>query len=72
MTLPPNPYNDHAWIAGDPQIGQGTWIGAFTVLDGSGGLTIGCCFNITSTTQIYTHMASRTLKEVHKKFHPRG
>lgn len=25
-----------------------------------------------STTQIYTHMASRTLKEVHKKFHPRG
>lgn len=25
-----------------------------------------------STTQIYTHLASRTLKEVHKKFHPRG
>lgn len=25
-----------------------------------------------STTQIYTHMASKTLKEVHKKFHPRG
>lgn len=25
-----------------------------------------------STTQIYTHMASRTLREVHKKFHPRG
>ena len=25
-----------------------------------------------STTQVYTHLASRTLKEVHKKFHPRG
>lgn len=25
-----------------------------------------------STTQIYTHMANRKLKEVHKKFHPRG
>ncbi|TGM70700.1 site-specific tyrosine recombinase XerD [Leptospira levettii] len=25
-----------------------------------------------STTQIYTHMANKTLKEVHKKFHPRG
>lgn len=25
-----------------------------------------------ATTQIYTHMANKTLKEVHKKFHPRG
>ncbi len=25
-----------------------------------------------STTQVYTHLASRTLKEVHRKFHPRG
>ena len=25
-----------------------------------------------NTTQIYTHMASKTLKAVHKKFHPRG
>ena len=25
-----------------------------------------------STTQVYTHLASRTLKEVHKKYHPRG
>lgn len=25
-----------------------------------------------STTQVYTHMVSRTLKEVHKKYHPRG
>lgn len=25
-----------------------------------------------STTQVYTHLASKTLKEVHKKYHPRG
>lgn len=25
-----------------------------------------------STTQVYAHLASKTLKEVHKKFHPRG
>lgn len=59
MTLPPNPYNDHAWIAGDPQIGEGTWIGAFTVLDGSGGLTIGRGCDISSGAQIYTHSSAR-------------
>lgn len=25
-----------------------------------------------STTQIYTHMANKTLKEIHKRYHPRG
>ncbi|MEM0502991.1 MAG: site-specific tyrosine recombinase XerD [Thermoplasmata archaeon] len=25
-----------------------------------------------STTQIYTHMANKTLKDIHKKYHPRG
>ncbi len=59
MTLPPNPYNDHAWIAGDPQIGEGTWIGAFTVLDGSGGLIIGRGCDISSGAQIYTHSSAR-------------
>ena len=29
--LPPNPYNPHAWLIGEPSIGEGTWIGAFTV-----------------------------------------
>jgi acetyltransferase-like isoleucine patch superfamily enzyme len=53
--LPPNPFNSHAWIAGDPTIGEGTWIGAFTVIDGSGGLTIGEGCDISSGAQIYTH-----------------
>ncbi|MFU8849835.1 acyltransferase [Micromonospora sp. SL1-18] len=57
--LPPNPYNAHAWIAGDPVIGPGTWIGAFTVIDGSGGLTIGAGCDISSGVQIYTHSSAK-------------
>jgi acetyltransferase-like isoleucine patch superfamily enzyme len=57
--LPPNPYNSHAWIVGDPQIGEGTWIGAFTVIDGSGGLTIGRGCDVSSGVQIYTHSTVR-------------
>jgi acetyltransferase-like isoleucine patch superfamily enzyme len=53
--LPPNPYNPHAWVIGDPDIGTGTWIGAFTVIDGSGGLTIGEGCDISCGAQIYTH-----------------
>ena len=25
-----------------------------------------------STTQVYTHLVSKQLKEIHKKFHPKG
>jgi acetyltransferase-like isoleucine patch superfamily enzyme len=57
--FPENPYNSHAWIVGDPQIGEGTWIGAFTVIDGSGGLTIGRGCNVSSGAQIYTHSTVR-------------
>lgn len=53
--LPPNPYNPHAWIIGEPSIGDGTWIGAFTVIDGSGGLLIGSGCDISCGAQIYTH-----------------
>jgi acetyltransferase-like isoleucine patch superfamily enzyme len=53
--LPPNPYNPHAWIIGAPEIGDGTWIGAFTVIDGSGGLRIGANCDISAGAQIYTH-----------------
>ncbi|MET7753013.1 acyltransferase [Micromonospora sp. NPDC005367] len=57
--LPPNPYNAHAWVTGDPEIGPGTWIGAFTIIDGSGGLKIGAGCDISSGAQIYTHSTAK-------------
>jgi len=57
--LPRNPYNAHAWVVGEPEIGDGTWIGAFTVIDGSGGLRIGRGCDISSGAQIYTHSSVR-------------
>jgi len=57
--LPDNPYNPHAWFVGEPEIGEGCWIGAFTVIDGSGGLTIGRGCDISVGAQIYTHSTVR-------------
>ncbi len=57
--LPDNPYNPHAWIIGEPEIGPGTWIGAFTLIDGSGGLEIGSGCDISSGVHIYTHSSAR-------------
>lgn len=57
--LPANPYNPHAWVIGDPVVGTGTWIGAFTMIDGSGGLTIGTGCDISTGAQIYTHSSVR-------------
>ncbi|MBI4699948.1 MAG: acyltransferase [Deltaproteobacteria bacterium] len=71
--LPPNRYNEHAWIVGEPEIGEGTWIGAFTVIDGSGGLRIGQGCDISSGAQIYTHssvrrcVSGRRFREVERK-----
>jgi acetyltransferase-like isoleucine patch superfamily enzyme len=53
--LPPNPYNAHAWLVGEPEIGDDVWIGAFTVIDASGGLTIGHGCDISAGAQIYSH-----------------
>lgn len=58
-SLPPNPWNEHAWVIGEPAVGEGTWIGAFTVIDGSGGLTIGRGCDISSGAHIYTHSSVR-------------
>jgi acetyltransferase-like isoleucine patch superfamily enzyme len=71
--LPANPYNPHAWIVGDPEIGEGTWIGAFTVIDGSGGLTVGAGCDISSGAHIYSHssvrrcVSGRTFREVERR-----
>ena len=57
--LPENPYNPHAWFVGDSDIGEGCWIGAFTVIDGSGGLSIGRGCDISAGAQIYSHSTVR-------------
>ena len=57
--IPPNAYNEHAWIVGDPDIGEGTWIGPFTLLDGSGGLRIGVGCDISAGAQLYSHSTAR-------------
>lgn len=57
--LPENPYNPHAWVVGEPEIGPGCWIGAFTVIDGSGGLRIGASCDVSAGAQIYTHSTVR-------------
>jgi len=44
-----------SYIYGDVKVGKDTWVGPFTILDGTGGLTIGehCC--ISTGVHIYTH-----------------
>lgn len=53
--IPANPFNPHAWIVGEPSIGDDVWIGPFCVIDGSGGLTIGSGCDIASGVHIYSH-----------------
>lgn len=57
--LPPNRYNAHCWICGEPEIGDGTWIGAFTLIDGLGGLKIGKGCDISSGAKIMSHSTVR-------------
>jgi acetyltransferase-like isoleucine patch superfamily enzyme len=46
---------DSCLVLGDVTVGKNVWIGPYTVLDGSGGLTIGNNCNICAGVQIYTH-----------------
>lgn len=46
---------DSCHIFGNVTVGENTWIGPFTVLDGSGGLAIGRNCSISSGVQIYSH-----------------
>ena len=45
----------NSYVYGDVKVGRHTWIGPFTLLDGSGGLEIGDYCSISSGVQIYTH-----------------
>lgn len=42
-------------VYGDVEVGENTWIGPFTLLDGSGVLRIGSNCSISAGVQIYTH-----------------
>lgn len=46
---------DSSLVIGDVKVGENTWIGPFTILDGSGGLEIGRNCSISSGVQIYSH-----------------
>ena len=50
-------------IIGEPEIGEGTWIGHYTVIDGSNGLTIGTDCSIASGVHIYTHSTHKLTTE---------
>ncbi len=56
-----------AIIIGDPEIWEGTWIGHFTVLDGSQGLKIGKNCSIASGVHIYTHSTHELVTEGKQK-----
>ena len=45
----------NSYVYGDVSVGENTWIGPFTLLDGSGGLKIGSACSISAGVQIYTH-----------------
>lgn len=46
---------DSATVLGDVEVGENTWIGPYTILDGSGGLKIGSNCSVSAGVQIYSH-----------------
>lgn len=44
-----------SYVYGDVTVGANTWIGPMTVLEGSGGLTIGSNCSISAGVKIFTH-----------------
>lgn len=45
----------NSYVYGDVKVGAHTWIGPYTLLDGSGGLEIGDYCSISAGVHIYTH-----------------
>lgn len=46
---------DSSLVLGEVRVGRNTWVGPFTILDGSGGLTIGDHCSISAGVQLYSH-----------------
>jgi acetyltransferase-like isoleucine patch superfamily enzyme len=46
---------DSSIVIGQVKVGKNTWIGPFTILDGSGGLLIGNNCSISAAVHIYSH-----------------
>jgi acetyltransferase-like isoleucine patch superfamily enzyme len=46
---------DSSLVFGNVKVGKKTWIGPFTILDGTGSLRIGSYCSISTGVQIYTH-----------------
>ncbi len=58
--LPDNNYNKHAWILGQPEIGERVWIGAFCLIDALyAPLKIGRGTDVSSGVKIMTHSTVR-------------
>lgn len=47
--------HDSSHVYGNVEIGQNTFVGPFTILDGTGGLRIGSFCSISTGVQIYSH-----------------
>ncbi|HYC29464.1 MAG TPA: acyltransferase [Chitinophagaceae bacterium] len=46
---------DSSYVFGEVKVGEHTWIGPFTIIDGSGGLSIGNNCTISAGVHVYTH-----------------
>ena len=50
---------DSSLVFGDVVVGENVWIGPFTIIDGTGGLSIGDGCNISAGVHLYTHSSVR-------------
>jgi carbonic anhydrase/acetyltransferase-like protein (isoleucine patch superfamily) len=46
---------DSCLVIGDVAVGAGVWVGPYTLLDGSGGLTVGDGCTVAAGVHVYTH-----------------
>lgn len=60
---------DNSYVFGDVKIGQNTWVGPFTVLDGTNSISIGSNCDISAGVQIYTHNSLKEKNFLSNDFH---